>query len=77
MSNLYLVTIKNMRCFYVVADDPNSAYKAVRELLNKEDWFFEKDRNYHDVKQIGSTDKYEDSYTLLLIAPSSGVKKNG
>jgi len=70
VENLYLVTIKNMRCYYVVSPDPTTAYKTVRDFLDNGEWFFEKDRGYHDVKQVGTTNQFDDNYTLMFLTNS-------
>lgn len=51
---LYLVTLVNFHSFYVVAPDETTAYKKVREAIDKLDWFVESKRKLHSIEVIAS-----------------------
>ena len=52
---LYLITIKNAKSFYIIADDPTSAYTKLLKCLEKEDLYFITDRQLRSIEVIGST----------------------
>lgn len=52
---LYLITIKNYNEFYVIADDPTSAYEKLLKCLEKEDLYFTKERELKSIEFIGDT----------------------
>jgi len=58
---------------YVVAADPTSAYKIVREFLDKEDLCFRNEREMKSVELIADTEHYGDCRTLLFLAKGGGA----
>ena len=51
--NLYYITIKNLKSFYVVADNIELAYEKLLKCLEKEDLYFTKERELKSVEIIG------------------------
>ena len=67
---LYKVTIRsygNYGTSYVVAKNPDLAYKKVRRFLDKEELCFQSDRGMEMIELLADTDHYSDCKTLLFI----------
>lgn len=71
---LYKVTLKGMNysstgviygSSYVVAEDPNEAYKKVRKFLDENGIGFSKDRELDKIELIADTYRYTDVGCLL------------
>jgi hypothetical protein len=73
--NLYKVTIKggystgstNYHTSYVVAENPDDAYKKVRCFLDAKDICFKKDRALHSVELKAEDTNYPECGTLLFV----------
>ncbi|MCK5602954.1 hypothetical protein KAR91_13815 [Candidatus Pacearchaeota archaeon] len=69
-SKLYLISLKNMSEYnhhYVIANDPTSAYKKVREYLDEKDLCFPHEREMDSVKLMAEEAEYPDCKTRLFI----------
>lgn len=76
---LYLVTCRGMTYSasgstvhginYVVANNPDEAYKIVRELLDKQNIGFSHDRALHKVELIAEEGIYPECKTRLIVSP--------
>ncbi len=53
---------------YIVAKNPDEAYKTVRAFLNQEDVGFSQDRELHSIELIAEDKKYPDCESMLFIA---------
>ena len=77
MVKLYFVETELVDC-YVVAYDPTHAYKAVRELLDRQSYGFETERRLKKVSEVATSDEgwpgVTDNYVRLLVAtkPAEG-----
>lgn len=52
---LYIVTLQNYKDYYVVASDCNKAYEKVKEILDREDLFFEREKQLKSIELLGET----------------------
>ena len=69
MKKLYKVTVRGFignNEFYVLADNPDKAYTAVRNFLDKNNYGFEKDRELDSITLIASANKY-DSIPMVFV----------
>jgi hypothetical protein len=67
MKTLYNITIKTYGSagFYVVADDPTSAYEKVRKLLDERKVYYRQDRELDTIKVI-AVGEYSSSVPVLI-----------
>ena len=52
---LYIVTLQNYKQYYVVASDSNRAYEKVIEILDREDLFFDREKQLKSIELLGET----------------------
>lgn len=52
---LYIVTLQNYKEYYVVASDSNRAYEKVKEILDRNDLFFEREKQLKSIELLGET----------------------
>lgn len=73
---LYRVTLRGMSysttstiygTSYVVATNPNEAYKKVRAFLDKNDLGYSKDRELDKIELLAEAEQYTDTRTMLHI----------
>ena len=65
---LYKVSIKNLKSFYVVAENPSQAYEKTRKFLDDNDWYIIKYRELDTIEVIA--DDYKNSENEMLIIDS-------
>ena len=78
MKKLYIVELKGLtinssggKAFgksYVVAENPNDAYKTVKEYLDKIEYGYSGDRELHSITQIAETDQYGNLGMMLFLS---------
>lgn len=75
---LYLVSIKTCGRYgksYVVADNPDQAYKKIRSFLDKNDLCFSDERRLESVVLLADTNHYgSDAETMLFLCDSKQDK---
>jgi hypothetical protein len=54
-------------CSYVLSENPDIAYKTVREWLDGADYGFQKDRELKSIELIAEAHEYADCQTRLFI----------
>ena len=73
---LYLVVLRGFggwcsgidyKSSYVVAEDMDTAYKKVKEFLDKKDYGYSGDREVLEVKLIADTSEYNNTKTRLFL----------
>ena len=52
---------------YVIAEDPTTAYRKVRELLDTKDWCFVSARELDKIELIAEANFYTESKAILLL----------
>lgn len=79
--NLYRVTTKKgfgrYGVFYVIANDPTSAYTMVKGYLDKNDICFLNERELDKIELIASPPPYPLCDTIILIPSNIEEKSNG
>ena len=54
MRNLYELTVRRGKTFFVIALTPNEAQNILKTLLDKAEWWFSKDRDVVNIKLIAT-----------------------
>ncbi|MDY6957638.1 MAG: hypothetical protein SVK08_00640 [Halobacteriota archaeon] len=62
---------------YVIADNPNEAYKIVRSYLDKRDLGFVRERALESIEFLAETGDYPECLTQLFIAYPSSSRNCG
>ena len=52
---------------YIVADNPDEAYKILRKYLDEKDYFFEKERGLNSIELVAEEGDYPDCEVQLFI----------
>jgi hypothetical protein len=64
-------------CSYVLAENPDVAYKTIRAWLDSVDYGFAKDRELKSVELVAEASEYADCQTRLFIQQPANVPKGG
>ena len=59
---------------YIVADNPDEAYKILRKYLDEKDYFFEKERELSNIELVAEEGDYPDCEMQLFITKKWVVK---
>lgn len=57
MKNLYLVSTRGLGQFYVIANDPTEAEKALIKIFDDQDYGFKKDRRVTNIQWLAEAFK--------------------
>ena len=63
---LYEIEIMRSETFFVVADDPTSAYDLLRSFLDDREWYFTDERKLRSIRQLAVESEVPGPYKLLL-----------